>query len=75
MNDADTWNSGIWKFIASIYSQQSQAISAKQFAYVTSALHNLMNARWWRNEAIEVHVCKLSMDLEKLKFDKIMSTL
>ena len=27
-----------------------------------------MDARWWRNEAINMHVPKLSMGLEKLKF-------
>ena len=27
---------------------------------VFNLLHNLMNARWWRFKAIEVHVCKLS---------------
>ena len=27
------------------------------------------------NEAIEMHVCKFSVGLEKLKFDKIMSVL
>ena len=46
------------------------AISAKQFAYLVSMPHNLMDALWWRNEDIEMQVCKLSMALEKLKFDK-----
>ena len=48
----------------------SHAISAKQFAYLVSMPHNLMDALWWRNEDIEMQVCKLSMALEKLKFDK-----
>ena len=34
-----------------------------------------MNTRWWRNEAIEMHVCKLSLDLDKLEFDRMMSML
>ena len=48
----------------------SHAISAKQFAYLVSMPHNLMDALRWRNEYIEMHVSKLSMALEKLKFDK-----
>ena len=35
-----------------------------------SVLHNLMDARWWRNKAIEMHVCNFSMGLKKLKFGK-----
>ena len=30
-------------------------------------LHNIMDACWWHNESTETHVCKLSMDLEKVK--------
>ena len=33
------------------------------------------HAEWWRYEATEMHVCKLSMALQKLKFHEIMSTL
>ena len=44
-----------------------------QLAYVIGVLHNLMDALSWYNEAIEMHVCKLSMGLEKLKFDKTVS--
>ena len=39
----------------------SHPISATQFAYVMSVLHNLMDARWWRNQGIGMHVCKLSI--------------
>ena len=46
-----------------------------QFAYVISVLRNLMDAHWRSNEAIEMHVCKLSMGLEKLKFVEIVSML
>ena len=38
-----------------------------------SMLCNLMDACWVCNEAIEMLVCQLSMDLEKLKSDKMMS--
>ena len=55
------------------HSQQSHAISDKQIVYVISVLHNLMDACWWRHEAITMHLCKLSMGLEKLKFHQIMS--
>lgn len=37
---------------------------------VISVLQNLTDARLWRNEAIEMHVCKPSMGLEKPKFGK-----
>ena len=37
-------------------------------------LHNLMDAHWSHNEAIEMHVCNLSKGLEIFKFDKIMTT-
>ena len=37
---------------------------------VISVLQNLTDARWWRNEATEMHVCKPSMGLEKPKFGK-----
>ena len=36
---------------------------------------NLVEARWRRNEAIEVHVCKRLTSLKKLKSDKMMSML
>ena len=29
-----------------------------------------MDAHWWHNEATRIHGCKLSLGLEKLKFDK-----
>ena len=32
-----------------------------------------MDARRWRNEAIEMYVCKFPVGSEKLKFDKVMS--
>ena len=32
-----------------------------------------MVARWKRNEAIEMYVCKLSTGLERKQFDKMMS--
>ena len=35
----------------------------------------IIDVRLWRNEAIEMQVCKLSIGLEKLKFHKIMSML
>lgn len=53
----------------------SHAISAQQFANFISALYNLMDGRWWRYEAIEMHAYKLSIGSEKLKLDKIMSML
>ena len=34
-----------------------------------------MDVHWWHSEAIKMHVCKLSMDLEKLNFDEKMSML
>ena len=53
--------------------------SAKQFAYVISVLYNLLDACWWRNEAVEMRLCKLSTQaswsklstgLEKLNWRK-----
>ena len=38
---------------------------------VISILHILMDTHWWYNDAIEEHVCKLKMGLEKVKFDRI----
>ena len=46
-----------------------------QFAYVMSVLSNLLVVCWLCNGAIEKHVCKVSMGLQKLKFDKVMSLL
>jgi len=34
-----------------------------------------MDAGWQCNECIEMHVCKLSMSLEELKFNKLVSML
>ena len=42
---------------------------AKPFNLLTCSIMSW--TRWWRNEAIEMHVCKLSVCLEKLQFDKI----
>ena len=50
------------------HGQQTCTISLKEFAYIISVLHNLMYTHWWCNEAIEMHVCKLSIGSEKLKF-------
>ena len=36
-----------------------------QYAYVISVLHNLMDARWWRDKSIEMHVSMLSVGLIK----------
>ena len=49
------------------HSQQSQIVSAKQFTHVISVLHNLIEARWWRNETIDMHVVKIAKGLEKPK--------
>ena len=54
----------IWKY----NNQQTRTISTKEFAYIISVLHNFMDARQWRNEAIEIHACKLSMSSKKPKF-------
>lgn len=43
-------------------------------AYVIRVFYNLTDPRCWHNEAI-MHVCKLSMGMDKLKFDKITSIL
>ena len=51
----------IWKY----NNQQTRAISTKEFAYIISVLHKFMDARQWRNEAIEIQACKLSMNLSK----------
>lgn len=40
-----------------------------------SVLRNFMDACWVCNEAIEMLVCQLSMNVEKLKSDKIMSVI
>ena len=40
-----------------------------QFAYDISVVRNLKDARWLRDETIEMRVCKFSMGLEKLKVD------
>ena len=63
------WNASLHNKLS--HNSQSYAILDKEFSYL---LHNLMDTRWWSNEAIEMYVCmyKLSMGLEKLKFDKIM---
>ena len=44
------------------YSQQSIVISAKEFANVIGVLYNHTEACRRRNEPIEMHVWKLSMD-------------
>ena len=36
------------------------------FSYIIGVLHNLMEAQWWRDEATEMHVCKLSMCLDNI---------
>ena len=54
------------------YSQQSLAISTKQFACVISALCNLMDTRWLSNG---MHVCEVSMSSEKLEVEKTESIL
>ena len=56
-----------------IASKVMQLQPNKLFAYVISVLHNLMDPHWWGNETIEMHVCKLSVGLEKPNFYKIMS--
>lgn len=33
----------------------------------------MINDLWMPTKAIEVHICKLSMGLQKLKLDKIMT--
>ena len=45
------------------YIQQSHTIWAKHFAHVICMLHNLMDALKWCNEAIEMFVCKLKINL------------
>ena len=52
------------------YSQQSNAILAKKFAYVISLLHNILDAGWQSSEAVEMHVWKLLVALKELKVDK-----
>ena len=59
-----------WVIVRTTAGQQSQSISAKHYAYVISVLHNLMDTRWRRNEAIKMYFWKLPMCFEKLKFDK-----
>ena len=44
-----------------IYNITSLTIYAKWITYVISVLHNLTDAHWWRSEAVEMHVCKLSI--------------
>lgn len=46
-----------------------------QFANVMSVLNNLVVVCWLSNGATEKHICKVSMGLEKLIFDKVMSML
>ena len=41
-----------------------------QFVYVTNVINYLMNARWWRNDATEMHVYRTSMGLKTLKIEK-----
>ena len=45
-------------------------VSAKQFAYAISSPQSLTDAQWWCNEVFEMHVFKLSMGLDNLKFIK-----
>ena len=49
------------------HSLQSHIVLAKQLTYVISVFHNLIEARWWRNEAIEMHIVNISMGLVKPK--------
>ena len=45
---------------------------SQKFVYIINMLHNRMNACWWCNEAIELHVCKLSaMGKRKFKADHV----
>ena len=37
--------------------QQNRTISAKEFVNVISVLNDLVDARWWRNGAIEMYIC------------------
>ena len=46
-------------------------ISTKEFANVIGVVQNYTDACWRRNECIEMHVWKLSVGSEKLKFDQI----
>ena len=48
---------------------QKKLISVQPFVYIISMFNDI----WMLTEAIETHICKLSMDLRKLKLDKIMS--
>ena len=58
----------------SIYSIASK-VTQFQRSSVINALNNLMEVRWWHNEAIKVHVCVFSMGAEKQKFDKTVAGL
>ena len=45
---------------------------SQKFVYIIKMLHNRMDASWWCNEAIELHVCKLSvMGKRKFKEDQV----
>ena len=57
------------------HGQETQTILIKDFAHVISVPPSHRNARWWRSEAIEMHVCEFSMDLKKLQFGKVVSML
>ena len=50
------------------YDMASKLAQFQAICLVISVFHNLMDARWWRNVAIEMHVCKLSKGLKKLGF-------
>ena len=48
---------------------QEKLISVQPLVHIISMFNDL----WMPTEAIEAHICKLLMDLQKLKLDKIMS--